>query len=731
MTTPADTRSGRLAAWCDPEWLWFLGFGLLPALLCRLIGEPQKASFFFGTAIFAASLKWLGWLALGRGPEAPRPGGAFPAQLFAGLAATCAWFYVRNAVGALWPASYGLHELAILPLLLAFLHLAGAVRQALARPRPGTGRRLLGREALARAAVYAPFWGTLAVALWQVSGSLNPQTEDPLYHACVARAYVETGLFRPHPFLAETLHYPSGFGAVNAVAVSFAPLTTAQAVNLQHVFWQLSALFLLAATPALLTGRWPVALGLAPPLFVALVPLYGLFPDYHYSGTPRQMAAALLPAAGVLPLLAPLRGTGSLCAAAAVVAVLGGLAAAMNPACVPYAVLVLAMALVIFAVRARRTLGRSVAGAVSLPTVSFLVVALLIGCCDPYYNPAPREVSTAPGPASDDPGGGFSAAAGLGALSPGKVLALAENATLTRSGDEEKVLDWPEHWPYRAFPACAFLAAGLLIGWLVARPRALPREVRLLAALTAGYLGAWLVGKLAALFVIGGLHGDAYSIELLRTYLGFLLLRWELTLFFAVLCAVGLALHLLGEQAGARRRRLVPLAWMAAGLVAVLSIGAGNWPRSGVGIMTLQPNHLTTADDLALAAWCDEHLPPEKGLIGMAAGTSRAGPNRAEKHLTGLGGVPAFLLYGKQGNYCFTLTSLGASAWYDGYGDHVKRDFDADWCLRNGVHYFYVTPLGLRANPALAQGIARGRLQRLHAVGESAIYEVVREGTPG
>jgi hypothetical protein len=752
MSTPAETRSARpavrtdeaarpdpavpaarLAAWCDPEWLWFLGFGLLPAGLCGLLGQPQKASFFFGTAAFAAALKWLGWVALGRGPAAPRPGLAFPAHLFAGLAAACAWFYVRNVVGMLWPASYGLHELAVLPPLLTGLHLVGAARRALARPRPGW--RLLGREALDRAALYLPFWGALAVVLWRVGGSLSPQT-DGIFHACAARAYVEVGLFRPHPFLGETWPYPSGFGALNAVAASLAPLTVAQAVNLQHVFWLLAALFLLALAPALLAGRWCRALALAPPAFVALVPLYGLFPDYDYTATPRQLAAALLAAAGVLPLLAPARGAWSLTASAAVVGVLGALAAAMNPVGVPYAAFVLMVALAVFAARARRTPGRSIAAAIALPALPFLVAAALVGFSDPFFRPLlfpSTSAATATGEvAPADPVGGFSAGAGLrAALSPGKELALAENATVTRSGDEEKVLGWPGQWPYRAFPVCALLAAGGLAGWVVVRRRrgaALPQGVAALAGLAAGYVAAWFICKVGVTFGIGALQGEGRHSEMLRAYLGFLLLRWELMLFFAVVCAVGLALQLLAEQADPRWSRLAPLAWTAAGLLVVLPALSGQWMPAGVRVMHLGATHVITADDLALVAWCDEHLPADKGLIGMAARAHLAGPGMEEKHLAGLGGMPAFILYGKQGNYCFTLATLEASRWFDGYLGHVKSDFDAGWCLENGVHYFYISPIGLRENPGLARAIARGQLRLLHAEGESAIYEVVKDG---
>ena len=230
----------------DPDWLCFLGFSQVPTVLCCGLGDLRRASFFFGTGLYVSTLKWLGWVLLGRRMTAPRPGLLAPLEMFGGLALACVWFYVRNAVGAVWPASYGLGELRVLAPLLLVLHLGAA---ALSRPTLAG----LMRGIRARLPVYGPLWGLLAFALWQVGGSLSPASGDPIFHACAARAAVETGLFRPHPFL-NTHWYPSGFAAVNAVSMSLAPLDATQAVNLQHVLWTVAALFLVAVTPALLLG---------------------------------------------------------------------------------------------------------------------------------------------------------------------------------------------------------------------------------------------------------------------------------------------------------------------------------------------------------------------------------------------------------------------------------------------------------------------------------------------
>jgi hypothetical protein len=148
--------------------------------------------------------------------------------------------------------------------------------------------------------------------------------------------------------------------------------------------------------------------------------------------------------------------------------------------------------------------------------------------------------------------------------------------------------------------------------------------------------------------------------------------------------------------------------------------------------MTTARAFATTPDDVALVAWCDEHVPPERGLIGMAASAGRGGIDNAEKHLSGIRGVPAFLLHGKRGNYCFTLSTLEGGRWYDDYCRHVRDAFDADWCEARGIRYFYATPEGLDPdlNRGLAQAVEQGTLRLLHAEGDSRIYEVVGNSPP-
>ena len=75
---------------------------------------------------------------------------------------------------------------------------------------------------------------------------------------------------------------------------------------------------------------------------------------------------------------------------------------------------------------------------------------------------------------------------------------------------------------------------------------------------------------------------------------------------------------------------------MTAGIV------SGDWPPAGTLVLRSSSLHVVTPDDLTLVEWCDENLPRDRGLIGMAAGVYHAGSHRAEKHVVGLGGAWPF-----------------------------------------------------------------------------------------
>src|SRR5262249_41364483 len=131
-----------------------------------------------------------------------------------------------------------------------------------------------------------------------------------------------------------------------------------------------------------------------------------------------------------------------------------------------------------------------------------------------------------------------------------------------------------------------------------------------------------------------------------------------------------------------------------------------------------------TPDDLRLIAWIDSHLLPEDGLIGLAAHTFRVGRENEEHHMYPIDGAQALQLYGKQYNYCFTLNDPGRYFGPDAYNENVRNVLRGDWCLRQGIRYFYVPKSALAANPGLADALRCGRLRPVQVIGSSGLYEV-------
>jgi len=304
-----------------------------------------------------------------------------------------------------------------------------------------------------------------------------------------------------------------------------------------------------------------------------------------------------------------------------------------------------------------------------------------------------------------------------------RVFLLAPNETASRAHEESRI--WAEREPYTAFPIVALATAAAALG-LVLRDRrggrVLPAGTPALIGFLLGSTAVWLIGKIVFLSLNGLTLGARWEAQMLRAYIGFLLLRWELLVLFAIACAAGLILFLFAERLRSVPRLLVRVAFVLVFLVPHAP-GLLTWPPCGDVVLRPGTTFDTTPNDLALVAWCNEHIPPEKGRIGMAAGMMRAGLRNEEDHFFGLRGMPAFLLDGKWGNYCFTLRSLEKTDPAD-YRVHVRDEFDAAWCLQNDVRYFYATPLGMDANPGIRRAAEDGSLKQKIQFGDSVLYEV-------
>jgi hypothetical protein len=724
-------RAELLLALADPEWPLCLVVLLAPAGLTLALGQAEKASFFLGTAIYIAVLKWLGWTVFGRlAPARPRYL-LFPAELFAGLAVVCGWFYLRNIVAKAWPASYGLGELEGLFLALVALHLTVL---ALRGPALLAAWRLSPRAALIplgeRLALYAPFAVVLTVALWSISGALGVQGTDAMTYTLMARVYRDQGIGFAVPPTNVAMAYPSGFPAMNATAAVLAPLTVLQAFHLQHVLLCIAAVFLVTTTVAALLGRPLPLLHSLPAAFLFVFPLYALYPDVFYPGTPKQAGPPLCAAVCLLPVLAPVARRGPFLIAAAAVALLAVLAAAVNPACVLFAVVAGAVAVVVFAARGRGGLGPA-----ALLGFGLAAGALLLAC-DLYYGGLVRQLisrdnatasaeKTVPAPEGGHRPAWFSWQQGVRAASAVNPLGLSPVASMTVLlwDRAEPIKGWDERWPARlTVPAVLLLTLLALAGLLPRRSRAAATRDPLVRLMLA-CLVLWLVLKYLVNFFAGGLVQPSYEEKLLAIYLRYLLLRVELVLLFTCATAAGVRLYLTLERQRVWKAAVVLGGLVVCWVVPALGVRAGVLV-SGFQIVPAHDRFSVTADDLRLATWLGQNVPPDKGDIGLAAMTFTAGPHQEEHHIYALDGGHALVLYGRFYNFRFLSPVLEAGRDIDAYEKHVRDDFDVEWCLNKGIRYFYATPDGLTRNPGLAKAIMAGKLQLRHAEGQSCLYEV-------
>jgi hypothetical protein len=742
-----------LDEWSDPEWLLFLAALLLPAAVLGAAGQAQRASFFAGLAVYLGVLKWLGWAVLTRPGRYRHPYLLFPAEVLAGLAVLALWFYLRNLVGLWWPASYSLHELAALPYTLAGLHLLAGARRALLGLGPRAGWR---RALLQRGALYVPFVVTLVVVFWIVSGVLHVQTTDSIGHATFAKVYLHDGLFYVGPAGQGPIRYPSGFGAINAVAAAVAPLTLVQVVNLQHALLLVTGVFLLTSTVAVLSGRTLWFLHSLPLPFLSLFPLYSLYPCLCYEGPPRQVAPALMAGLCLLPVLGPAARPGPFYRLLAVEAVLALLTLALNPVCAIFLVPAGLLAAAVNTWRGVRQLGQPWLRVLGAQALFLAAAALLVLGCDRYYAPLIRgffEAGTvaqgrdltdqaSTDQASTEPP--FWLASGLEEL---RLVWRKLGERLTGFDEEVPTYDlylespdqrwphfqgWQARFPQRAVP---WLAMGLGLAALAAALRARgpgPQAgIRPLAGLVAVCGVLWLVVKLGAAFLGGALSKAAFNTALLKMYISLLAIHWELMIVFLSSAAAGAVLYLAAERiAGTSpvRAGWLKIAVYGCGILAFALIFM-NPQKSGFMVLPSRPyTKPVEPEDLEVVAWIDAHLPPEKGLIGLAARTVDQGPQSTEKQIFPLDGAQALLLYGKHSNCCFTHWELSRAHGYDDYKAHVKDRLDVAWCLQNNIRYFYVPKSSLGYNPGLARAIAQHSLEPVFQAGASGVYQVV---TPG
>ncbi len=708
LTDPCERlRTDWLGLLHDPDWWSFVAVLLVPAAGCLALGGLQQASFFAGTAIYLGTLKWLGRVVVTSRVTGVPGYLLFPADLFAGLALVCAWFYFRAMLNLVWP-SFPLRELTLVPYLVGLAQLLGL---ALRRPPGFRTRCLHGLLAC------SPFVLLLTVALWHVSGCLHVQSSDPLIHAWIARLYREGGI-RVHP-LADggLLGYPSGFGALNVLTMSLSPLDVVQAVNLQHILWLSAGLFLIPTTVAAVGKTQSLFLFVLPLGLVALFPIYALELANFYEGTPRQTVPGLLAAACLLPAVSG-RSFAALIASVSASNVLAVLALAMNPAAAPFAGLAWLTATIIFWTRLRQIhRGWYVLGA--LPLVAAAAV-LLLGR-DPYWSPSVRQEEGKKSGVRNDTPLTFSAAAGWREVTRINLFEPSASVRIdVRPSTEDHTLRYRlDGWTNTILTLMITILA--LISVVLAR-----RRPTSLVWFSAFYLLFWLLIRPALVFLAGGLPTARHDTSLLRVYLIFLLLRFEILILFAAFaasCAHLIPLVLHSSRWGAYGRVLaIQLFLVPVGLLFAVLLTSGG--RGGHLVTPLTLNWRVGTDDYRLLEWYEKNLSPERGGIGLQAYSFIGGPDSSEKHLYPLGGANVFVLYGIKSHYHF-FGPAEVEGIYDEYLAHVRDNLDVEWCFRRGIRFFYLTTDFFSYNPGLANAVRDGRLRPVKRFGVSGIYEVV------
>src|SRR5262249_38482426 len=181
---------------------------------------------------------------------------------------------------------------------------------------------------------------------------------------------------------------------------------------------------------------------------------------------------------------------------------------------------------------------------------------------------------------------------------------------------------WNEHWPAQAF--CVGALAVALLALILSLSRAGARRDPVVRFLVVAVV-LWPVLRYGMTFWIEGLSRADHHTGLLSVYMRYLLLRCELLLLFACLCAACARLFLVLDRGRGRWRPVaaaggVAACWLlpALGLLTPVEV-------SGFPVIPTVGRFPVTEDELKMAAWVAENVPPEKGMIGLAALTFTVG----------------------------------------------------------------------------------------------------------
>jgi hypothetical protein len=719
---PIVTSARGLVRWLDPEWLLFEGFLLVPALVCLLWGDADRAEFYARLALHAGCLKWLGWSLVTRVSD-PQPLRflMFPVELVVGLTVAILWFYVRNVAGWLVPGSYSLIELGIVPWLVAFGHLFGALLVNRASPSSlVVSWSQTARSLLVRASIYAPFTLTLTLTLLSVAKEIFAPSQDGWFHAFFGRVYLNDGLFYPHFNGGQAIFYVSGFGAINAVTAAISGISIVKVHNLQHIFWVVVGLYMITATVAVVARRPLAFLQFLPLLFLNVYPVHNLPPDQHWIHGAQQLAPSLLIAVPLLSLLLPVRRH-AFYTGMAIQAALSLLVLALSPVCAPFLLLACTTALLINCARGRGELGEHILKVASVQAALTVLAALLVLGSDRYYS----KLILSPTEASYMEGSNYGGGAATEAKPPFTFSSEQGLATIAAI-NPFNLIHWPPEESHLMGRHLAWLVFVLTASAGVLAGRRLPTLIaaRSLAVGAAASLVGWAVAKYGMSFFAGGITNPGPDAELLYAYLFFLGRRVELWLLFLAAVAAGVSVYLSPRDG---RERAIATATVGGAAIVM----AAWWlphasthldPRRNYFIPRNQGvSGIVTPDDVELASWMEESLASDHRLVGLTSMPFKFGQT---KLLFPIGASQALPLYGKGYSFCFQVYDPCRTYSYDEYTRYVLNYLDTDWLLTNNIRYFHMPNGDLTPNHGLSRALEVGLLQPVRTVSSSGVYEV-------
>lgn len=725
--------------WCDPEWVFFTNCMLCPGALLAMAGEWPRASFFLGIGVYLSTVKWLGWVLWARYSEIKPPHVVFAGEVLVGLTVACWWFYLRNALTPVCPPCSGIPELTWLFPVIALGHGTSLLLGYTATGWEGRRRsRGGGMRALDRVACYGPYCLVLVLVLWNVSGKLDVQTTDSITHASLAKAYLEQGCARDLFHGEQKIAYPTGFGVINAVTAAVSPLSIVQAVNLQHPLLLITGLFFVAGAASALSRRSLWVVHSLPVAFLSVFPLHSLYPDVCYEHAPMQVMPALAVSLCLLPLVTRARRTWQWDVLLGIEVMMAVLAAGLNPACVPFAAIAFGIACSIHFTKCSARTGATWIRTGCVGVLLVVTAATLFLTCDRYYSkvlPGPggiRDSGVGVAPSTDP--SFFSWRRAASAAWAVKPWELSPHATiLPPNPDFIELHDWPRQFPQYLFPAAACVL-GLFLGLAAMLRKAEWRfaSASRLRALVLGCIALWVGLKYGMSGFAGGLSPEGWDTRLLRIYVGFLLIRCELVLLFVIcISAIAVVVGGVGKRTSTSSPGILGPVVVTLGCALPYLLLVNPPFRSGLVVMPSNSFHGTiTLDDVRLARWIDANLPAEGGLIGVAAVPLQGWRDAGETHLYPIGGARALVLYGTRNRVCFTQITTRPTPGFQAYQNRVQQSFDADWCVANDIHYFYVPVQALAMQPSLAEAVSKGSLVPVRREESACLYRIVPSRDP-